>query len=169
MRKNQRRPVTEADVEAAKEKAFRTARDIEICVIFTALLDKRSFNVFQLRRLWKKATEISGEIERNPVKMLDSLTTDLKDLNFPRIPPVRSPQEMTVRELNRLRNAAQKQGQVVARLIIFSALKDTERLNPVELKKAWDAAESVRESYEKHYVKIRDLKEVLNDEYDVVV
>lgn len=169
MRKNPRRPVTEADVEAAKEKAFKAATDIEICVIFMALLDYRGFNVFQLKRLWKKVTEISESIERDPVKMLDTLTKGLEDLNFPRIPPVRSPREMTVRELNRLRNAAQKQGQMVARLIIFSALKDAERLNPVELKKAWDATQRMRESYEKGYVKIRDLKEVLNDEYDVVV
>ena len=66
-----RRPATMADVERAKQEAFKEAVSYAIAIIFTALKDKGNMNNEELLRIWDAVNELSDSITRGYVSISD--------------------------------------------------------------------------------------------------
>lgn len=66
-----KRPATMRDVNRAKNEAFLQAVDFSLAIVFSVLLDKEGFNLFQIQRVWKEVQELSDSITRGYVKVSD--------------------------------------------------------------------------------------------------
>ena len=58
-------PATMRDVNRAKNEAFLQAVDFSLAIVFSVLLDKEGFNLFQIQRTWKEVQELSDSLEWN--------------------------------------------------------------------------------------------------------
>lgn len=66
-----RRPATMADVERAKNAAFKEAVSYAIAIIFTVLKDKGNMSNEELLRIWDAVNELSDSITRGYVSIAD--------------------------------------------------------------------------------------------------
>ena len=65
-----KRPATMRDVNRAKNEAFLQAVDFSLAIVFSVLLDKEGFNLFQIQRTWKVGDLIKVLDEEYDIKFV---------------------------------------------------------------------------------------------------
>lgn len=77
-----RRPVTEADINAAKNRATRKAVEDSIAIVFTVLCDKCGYTIDEPQYVWKGVNELSDSIGQKRVSMADIKRTLREEYNI---------------------------------------------------------------------------------------
>ena len=66
-----RRPVTQADINKAKNSAVEDACELAQTIVFSVLRDKEGFTNEDLRRVWDEVTSLSESIVQGYVSVAD--------------------------------------------------------------------------------------------------
>lgn len=68
-----RLPVSQSDLQKAKNAAMSEAVKVAYAIIFTVLRDKEDFTTAQLDKIWQEVNELSDSIVKGYVKISDLL------------------------------------------------------------------------------------------------
>lgn len=75
----------------------------------------------------------------------------------------------TQMDIKRAKSAAKDKALYLAMTIFMTVLVDKEGYDKERLKKVWAEVNDLSDSIAKGYVKFKDLRQVLDDEYDIVI
>lgn len=68
-----RLPVSQADLNKAKDMAMTSAIQASYAIIFTVLRDKHDWDIEQLKAIWQEINELSDSLAKGYVKIKDLL------------------------------------------------------------------------------------------------
>lgn len=68
-----RLPVSQADLNKAKDIAMTSAIQASYAIIFTVLRDKHDWDIEQLKAIWQEINELSDSLAKGYVKIKDLL------------------------------------------------------------------------------------------------
>ena len=75
----------------------------------------------------------------------------------------------TQMDIKRAKSKSQDEALYLSMAIFLTVLVDKEGYNNERLKKVWAEVNNLSDSISKGYVKFNDLRQVLDDEYDIVI
>lgn len=68
-----RLPVSQADLQKAKDTAMSEAVKVSYAIIFTVLRDKHDYDIEQLKLVWAEINDLSDSLAKGYVKIKDLL------------------------------------------------------------------------------------------------